>query len=113
MIQGVHAMFLTTDAEATRAFLRDKLALPAHDVGDGWLIFDAPEADVGCHPAEKPSHDISFYCVDIERTVVELKDRGVVFVSDTVEDRGWGFETRFEVPGVGPVTLYQPKYEKR
>ncbi len=53
MIQGVHAMFYTTDAEATRAFLRDQLRLPAHDVGEGWLIFDVPEADMGCHPAEK------------------------------------------------------------
>ena len=47
MIKGVHALFHTTDAEAARAFIRDKLRLPYHDAGDGWLIFDVPEADIG------------------------------------------------------------------
>ena len=42
MIKGVHALFHTTDADAARAFIRDKLRLPYHDAGDGWLIFDAP-----------------------------------------------------------------------
>lgn len=36
MIKGLHAMFYSTDAAATRAFLRDQLAFPANDVGDGW-----------------------------------------------------------------------------
>lgn len=111
MIKGLHAMFMTTDAAATRAFLKDKLRFPAHDVGEGWLIFDAPEADLGCHPAEKPGHDISFYCDDIAATVDEMEDRGVKFLRG-VEDQGWGYETKFDLPGVGPVTLYQPKYKK-
>ncbi len=111
MIKGLHAMFYTTDAEATRVFLRDKLRFPAHDVGGGWLIFDMPEADLGCHPGDKPSHDISFYCDDLESTVVELKERGVTFTMD-IRDEGFGFVTRFELPGVGLVQLYQPKYEK-
>lgn len=111
MIKGLHAMFYTTDADATRAFLRDKMDFPATDVGDGWLIFDMPEADLGCHPAEKPSHDISFYCDDIEASVSRMKERGVTF-TDEVEDHGYGFVTHFEMPGVGRVQLYQPKYDK-
>src|SRR5437870_1686430 len=55
MIRGVHTMFYTSEPEALRAFLRDKLGFPATDVGDGWLIFDLPEADMGCHPAD-PQH---------------------------------------------------------
>jgi len=50
MIRGMHAMFYSSDAAALRAFIKDKLGLPATDVGDGWLIFDAPEADLGIHP---------------------------------------------------------------
>lgn len=111
MIKGLHAMFYTTDAEATRAFLRDKMDFPGTDVGGGWLIFDMPEADLGCHPAEKPSHDISFYCEDIETSVAQMKERGVTFV-DEVADHGYGFVTHFEMPGVGKVQLYQPKYDK-
>ena len=51
MIRGVHTMFYSSEPEALRAFLRDKLGFEHHDVGDGWLIFDLPEADMGCHPA--------------------------------------------------------------
>ena len=111
MIKGVHALFYTTDAEAARAFLRDKLDLPFHDAGDGWLIFDAPEVDIGCHPSDRPYHAVSFYCDDIEETVAELTRRGVQFTS-SIKEEEWGFVTRFDLPGGGPVELYQPKYAK-
>src|SRR3569832_199089 len=102
MIRGVHTMFYTSAPDALRAFLRDKLGLPAHDVGGGWLIFDLPEADMGCHPVEKeagrtvPSGtaDISFYCDDIEKTVAELKGRGAEFTGPVV-DQGYGLVTWF------------------
>ena len=55
MIRGMHALFYSTEAEALRAFLRDKLDLAATDVGGGWLIFDAPEADLGVHPTDGKS----------------------------------------------------------
>ena len=45
MISGVHTMFYSSDAEGLREFLRDKLGFKATDVGDGWLIFDLPEAE--------------------------------------------------------------------
>src|SRR5713226_6124393 len=83
MIKGVHAMFYTSEPEAARAFLRDKLGLHATDVGQGWLIFDVPEAEMGCHPADPEkgavsgTHDISFYCDEVEKTVAELKAKGV------------------------------------
>ena len=111
MIKGVHAMFYATDADAARAFLKDKLGFPAHDVGEGWLIFDAPEAEIGCHPAEKPSHGVSFYCDDLEATMAELKERGVEFTA-LVTDQGWGLVTKLAVPGAGEVDLYQPRYKK-
>lgn len=110
-------MFYTSEAEALRTFIRDKLGFTATDVGDGWLIFDVPEADMGCHPAmaedgkSSGTRDISFYCDDIEATVAELKQRGVEF-TDEIRDMGFGFVTRFNVPGGFDVQLYQPKYEK-
>ena len=116
MIRGMHAMFYSSEAAALRAFIRDKLGLPATDVGDGWLIFDAPEADLGVHPTEgnePPSGtaDISFYCDDIEATVAELKAKGVEFTQG-VEDHGYGLVTYFNVPGAFKVQLYQPRYDK-
>jgi catechol 2,3-dioxygenase-like lactoylglutathione lyase family enzyme len=118
MIRGVHTMFYTSQAEALRAFLRDKLGLPCTDVGGGWLIFDLPEADMGCHPVDKgegvPSGtaDISFYCDDIEKTVAELQARGVEFTGP-VADHGYGLVTHFKVPGGFAVQLYQPRYSKK
>jgi len=116
MIRGMHAMFYSSEPEKLRAFLRDKLGLAGFDVGEGWLIFDAPEADIGCHPAdpeEAPSgtHDISFYCDDIQATVAELSKRGVEFTMP-IEDHGYGLVTRFAVPGGFDVQLYQPRYRK-
>jgi catechol 2,3-dioxygenase-like lactoylglutathione lyase family enzyme len=116
MIRGLHMMFYSSRAEELRAFLRDKLGLRGVDTGGGWLIFDAPEADLGVHPtgdSEAPSGtaDISFYCDDIEATVRELKGRGVEFVHD-VEDHGYGLVTHMRVPGDFSIQLYQPKYAK-
>ena len=117
MIRGVHTMFYSSEADALRAFLRDKLGFPAVDVGEGWLIFDMPEADMGCHPTEAsegpPSGtaNISFYCDDIKQTVAEMKARGVEFTGP-VTDRGYGLVTFFRVPGGFEVQLYQPLYSK-
>ena len=116
MIRGMHAMFYSSKPEELRAFLRDKLGLAGVDVGEGWLIFDLPEADMGVHPTEEggaPSGlpDISFYCDDIEATVRELKARGVEFTQE-IEDRGYGLVTHFKVPGGFELQLYQPRYSK-
>jgi catechol 2,3-dioxygenase-like lactoylglutathione lyase family enzyme len=117
MIRGVHTMFYTSEPEALRAFLRDKLGLPCTDVGGGWLIFDLPEADMGCHPADTKegaasgTHNISFYCDDLEKTVAELRGRGVEF-TEPISDQGYGLVTHFKVPGGFTVQLYQPRYTK-
>lgn len=117
MIKGVHTMFYSSDPEGVRAFIRDKLGFPYADVGDGWLIFDLPEADMGCHPVDKPdsepsgTHYISFYCDDIQKTVSELKTRGVEFTNE-IADKGYGLATHFKMPGDFEVELYQPHYAK-
>lgn len=118
MIRGVHTMFYSSEPEAFRTFCRDKLGFTAHDVGGGWLIFDIPEADLGCHPADPeqgaPSGtpSISFYCDDIAKTVADLTARGVEFTGPP-EDHGYGLVTHFRVPGGFEVQLYQPKYSKK
>jgi hypothetical protein len=55
---------------------------------------------------------ISFYCDDIEKTVAELKARGVQFTAP-VADHGYGLVTHFKAPGGFEVQLYQPRYVKR
>ena len=101
MIRGVHTMFYSSEPERPAAFLPDKLGFPATDLGEGWLIFDLPEADMGCHPADENegaksgTHDISFYCDNIEQTVAELQARGVEF---TESSRGPGLWSRDVLP---------------
>ncbi len=111
MIKGMHALFYTPKAEELRAFVRDKLGFPYTDTGEGWLIFDVPEGDLGCHPSDRIFHSISFYCDDIYKTVEDLRSRGVEFTS-TITDEGWGLLTHFRAPGDMEVELYQPKYKK-
>jgi catechol 2,3-dioxygenase-like lactoylglutathione lyase family enzyme len=119
MIKGVHTMFYSSDADGLRKFFRDKLGLQANDVGGGWLIFDVPESDLGCHPSDDSGEegapsgtaDISFYCDDIQSTVRELRSKGVEFKGE-IEDHGYGFVTHFYVPGNFTIQLYQPKYSK-
>lgn len=119
MIRGVHTLLYSSEPDALRAFLRDKLAFTAHDIGHGWLIFDMPEADMGVHPAgtdKEPAepagtHQISFYCDDLEATIAELAEKGVE-MKGPVEDHGWGLVTSFDMPGGVTTMLYQPQYKK-
>ena len=111
MIKGMHALFYTPKAEELRTFIRDKLGFPYTDTGEGWLVFDLPEADLGCHPSDKVFQSISFYCDDIHKTVEDLKSHGVEFTSG-ITDEGWGLLTHFRMPGDQQVELYEPKYEK-
>ena len=100
------------------AFLRDSLGLASTDVGGGWLIFDLPEAELGCHPTEKGDGEavpsgtpISFYCDDLKSTMRELRARGVEFVEDAT-DVGYEVRTSFHAPGDFTIELYEPRYEK-
>jgi len=115
MIRGLHGMFYSAQADQLRAFLRDKMCLPFSDVGGGWLIFDVPEADIGVHPvddaAHSGTHDISFYCDDIEGTVADMRGRGVEFDGD-ITDQGWGRAIKLTLPGGVPVQIYEPRYQK-
>ena len=118
MIKGMHGMFRSSQPTELRAFLRDKLGLPATDIGGGWLIFNVQEADLGVHPAEgsdshlSGEHDISFYTDDVKAAVATLQKRGVKF-DMAIEDHGYGFVTCFTMPGDVKVQLYEPKYVKK
>jgi len=114
-IKGVHALFFTDQPDEARAFLRDTMGIPCFDSGGGWLIFKFGEADMGVHPINPgggpPSgtHDISFYCDDLDAEIASLQGKGV----DTgeVDEQPWGRLIRIEVPGGIKVGLYEPKYK--
>jgi predicted enzyme related to lactoylglutathione lyase len=110
MINGVHAIIYTRQAEAVRTFLRDVLALDHVDAGHGWLIFALPPAELGVHPTDgEPVHELYLMCDDIDATVKELTAKGVEF-TEPVTDAGWGLLTRFRVADGETIPIYQPKH---
>ena len=54
MINGVHIIINSRDAEADRDFVRDVLEYPNVDAGGGWLIFKAPPTEIAVHPIDGP-----------------------------------------------------------
>ncbi len=100
----------SADAEADRAFLRDVIGLASVDSGGGWLIFQLPPSEVAVHPAETSgSAELYLVCDDIEATVTEFEECGVVF-EGPVSDEGWGRLATVRLPGGGRLGVYQARH---
>jgi hypothetical protein len=111
MINGVHAIIYSTDAEADRAFLRDVLRLPNVDVGDGWLIFGLPPAEVAVHPSRKNDvHEFYLMCDDVRAFIVEMKKHKLS--CSPAQNMGWGVLTQLTLPGGGKLGVYSPRHAR-
>ena len=98
MINGVHTIIYSTDPDADRAFLRDVLQLTNVDVGDGWLIFGLPPAEVAVHPSDKnDGHELYLMCDDVESFIAEMSKHDIA--CGPVRDEGWGLLTHLTLPG--------------
>ena len=111
MITGAHAIIYSKNPDADRAFLRDVLELTNVDVGDGWLIFGLPPAEVAVHPAEENDvHELYLMCDDVALLIAEMEKRDVP--CGPVQDRGWGLLTELTLPGGGRLGVYQPRHAR-
>ena len=111
MINGAHSIIYSTSPDADRAFLRDVLKLPNVDVGDGWLIFGLPPAEVAVHPSDQNDvHELYLMCVDVNAFVTEMDKQNIV--CGPVSDEGWGLLTQMRLPGGGKLGVYQPRHER-
>jgi hypothetical protein len=111
MLTGAHSIIYSTDAEADRAFLRDVLRFTHVDVGDGWLIFGVPPAEVAVHHAnENDVHEFYLMCDDIDAFVEEMKTHNIA--STPVQDQGWGRLSQITLPGGGKLGIYQPQHAR-
>jgi hypothetical protein len=52
MIAGAHLLLYSKDPETDRAFFKTVLKFPSIDLGEGWLIFALPPAELGVHPGD-------------------------------------------------------------
>lgn len=111
MIIGAHSIIYSTNPEEDRAFFRDVLRLPNVDVGDGWLIFGLPPAEVAVHPSDKNNkHEFYLMCDDVEALVVQMKKRDIPCAP--VQNQGWGLLTQITLPGGGKLGIYQPRHAR-
>ena len=111
MIIGVHSIIFSTNPDGDRAFFRDVLKLTHVDVGDGWLIFGLPPAEVAVHPSDKNDvHEFYFMCDDVEALVAEMKKSDIA--CEPVQNQGWGLLTHLTLPGGGRLGIYQPRHAR-
>jgi catechol 2,3-dioxygenase-like lactoylglutathione lyase family enzyme len=109
MVNGVHVVIYTRDAEADRAFFRDVLGFQSVDVGHGWLIFALPPAEAAFHPGES-RHELYLMCDDLTSEIADLTSKGIS--CSPVHEERWGSITTITLPGGGNLGLYQPKHAK-
>lgn len=111
MIIGAHSIIYSTHPEADRAFLRDVLELSHVNVGDGWLIFGLPPAEVAIHPSDTNNvHEFYLMCGDIEALITKLKQLNID--CEPVQDPRWGLLTYVTLPGGGKLGVYQPRHAR-
>ena len=108
MITGSHVIIYSTNPDADRVFLRDVLKLTYLDVGDGWLIFGLPRAEVAVHPAEKSAHELYLMCDDISRFVADMQRHSIA--CDPVSEQAWGLLTRLALPGGSKLGVHEPRH---
>ncbi len=111
MIIGAHSIIYSRRPAADRAFLRDLLGLPNVDVGDGWLIFGLPPAEVAVHPSdENDAQEFYLMCDDVEAFVARMRKANIA--CGAVQNQGWGLLTQVTLPGGGKLGVYQPRHAR-
>lgn len=109
-ITGTHALLYTSEPDQLRAVLRDVFGWKNVDAHDGWLIFALPPAELGVHPADAPSHELTLMCDDLDATIAELRAKGIEFRGEP-ENQGFGIVTTMVLPGGVEMLLYEPRHE--
>jgi catechol 2,3-dioxygenase-like lactoylglutathione lyase family enzyme len=122
MVNGAHLLLYSSDAEADRPFFRDVLGMPNVDVGDGWLIFALPPAEMAVHPTEGTKLGIPhggddlascalyLMCDDVNGVISTLTQKGVPCAPVTAAP--WGLRTAIALPSGAKVGLDEPRHPK-
>ena len=110
-IIGAHMLLYTPEAEAVRNVLRDVFEWSHVEDHPGWLIFALPPSEVGVHPSDGSTrHEMCLMCDDLERTMVELRGKGIEFRGEPQEE-SFGITTTMLLPGGVEILLYEPRHQ--
>jgi hypothetical protein len=111
MLIGAHSIIYSRKPEADRTFLRDVLGLPHVDIGDGWLIFGLPPAELAVHPSSKNNkHELYFMVKDIHKFITAMKEKNVS--CSPIQSMSWGEWTQVKLPGGGKLGVYEPRHAR-
>ncbi len=121
MITGAHFLLYSQRPDADRSFFRDVLGFRSVDLGDNWLIFALPPAELAVHPgsgklvqahAGRALAGVVLYlmCDDVRATIRRLKLKRVR--CSPVMKAEWGIATTVRLPSGTEIGLYQPTHAK-
>ncbi len=113
MLTGAHVLIFTSNATADAAFLRDELALPHVDAGEGFLIFGLPPAEVAMHESDGTSlgkHELYLICDDIHALVAKLGEKSIA--CDPIAERGWGSVSAIALPSGLKLGVYESHHAR-
>lgn len=121
MITGAHFVLYSSHPEADRGFFREVLGLRSVDVGEGWLIFALPPAELGVHPSapgpkkrkihagqEMAKVDLYLMCNDLHKVIRSLQAKNVECAE--IDEATWGLKTTISLPSGSRLGLYQPNH---
>jgi hypothetical protein len=110
-ITGAHAIIYSRNSEADRGFLREVLDFPFVDVGQGWLIFGLPPAEVAIHPADDDgTHELYLMVDDVKGFMSSMAARGVA--CSAARDLRWGVLTQLTLPSGATLGAYEPRHAR-
>jgi hypothetical protein len=111
MINGMHAIIYSKNAEADKSFFKNILKLKNVDAGNGWLIFALPPSEIAVHPTNgEELQELYFMCDDINAFIEEMKQQNIM--CSAVKNERWGLLTELTLPGGGKIGVYQPKHAR-
>jgi hypothetical protein len=119
MIAGAHFLLYSKHPEADRAFFKTVLEFLSVDLGDGWLIFALPPAELAVHSGDgefvqmHAEHSmlgglLYLMCDDLGSVIGLLKSKGVTCANPVEAE--WGISTSVRLPSGGEIGLYQPTH---
>jgi hypothetical protein len=110
-IVAAHMLLYTPEAEAVRTVLRDVFEWQYVEDHPGWLIFALPPSELGVHPSDgSTQHQICLMCDDLQRTMGQLRAKGIEFRGEPAEE-SFGITTTMLLPGGVEILLYEARHQ--